>query len=141
MGPCKVTGKAFWGHMKEDLRYSGKICWRGMQVIDAPGDSAALPHPLPGGSAPSYCEISLASGVADLYLPSTKPRRARTHTCHASILISEALVVQPHRASVHIRPLLNFNYISLGLGESRLTFKLSSFLSSYSEACTGPCLT
>lgn len=127
--------------MKEDLRCSGKIYWRGMQIIDAPRDSATLPHPLPGGSASSYCGIILSTGTADLYLLSNKPRRARNHIFHASTLISEALGVQPHRSCVHIGSLLSFSYISLCLGESWFILKLFSFLSSYSGACIGSCLT
>ena len=87
----------------------------------------------------------------------TKLRRNRTQSCYTISLESEAPVVQhslcshltsnlccvsacaaaKEREQVRLGPLLIFNYISWGLGESRLSFKISSLFPGSSCGCAG----
>ena len=85
-------------HAQEDLRCSGKIYSRGLQSIDASEEAATLPHPQPGGSAPSCCRPALVC---------TKPRmRVRSlaqSCCVISVaLAAEASVVQNSLSSLPV---------------------------------------
>lgn len=90
------------------------------------------------------CSVSLRkkSSLWDrrLTFVPTKPGRAKTQSCHATILASRlqwsstvsvpipsarGAVLQPMGCWRDLRPLLNFDYMSLGLGKSRLSFKES----------------
>ena len=132
-----VLGNAFQGYTHRRMRYSGRFI--GVKTQLYPQVPESRPHP--AGSAPSH------EGEVQ------PRRRVRTQSGHATSLASEAVEVQHSLCSVQgrrscygertwgcLRPLLSFDYISLGLGESRPSFKLTSLLPNPSWACAGSLL-
>lgn len=99
-----------------------------------------MSHPWPSGSAPLTAEAVQPLRMQAALVPTKPSRRARPQRCCAIILASNAPVVQHNlcsylalwllkRESTNTKPYFSFDYISLCLGETRFSFKLSfSFL-------------
>lgn len=132
-----------------------------MQGVDAPEEAVALLHPWPSGSAPFGC-TSQASGAtgqregqdpellfhcsgraSELGNPveslfSSRPLRALCLSSHGCHIQAPRAAMERERMCYQAGPLLCFDPISLGLGESRVYFKLYNLLSNSSWAGAGP---
>ena len=102
-----------------------------------------VPHPRPGGSAPSHCGRGPDSAATRLH--PFRPRRAGTHmqnfsaSCFPTRVSATGAVLGPQPARTWAQeqtsyrmnpgPLLSFGCITFGLGKSRLfSNHLASFL-------------
>lgn len=141
----RITWKTFQGYTGRRIRVARFI---GVKTKDCPRDIMLDVSSVTRWLSSSHCRSSPVPGDAGLHLspPSARggpePNAAEPLACiHGSSTSAQSLLLSGPcgcwRESTNTKPLVSSDYISLGLGESRLSFKLSSLFPGCSWASAG----